>query len=343
MLGEKQYKELKKELDECQRPLFFFDDDPDGLSAFLLFYRYKGEGKGIIVKTHPKLDLTLLPKVEEYNPDKIFILDVAVVEQEFVDKCKRPVIWVDHHGPSDINNVKYFNPRLKDKGKHCPTSELCYGAVKQDQWIAAVGTVADWFYTDSVKKFQKKNPKLIPEDLKKAPDVIYNSRLGTLIRVFSFILKGTTNDAMKYIKVLTRINDPEEILSQTTAQGKFIWKRFVTINELYQRLWKDARQAVGKETLVPYVYDANVMSFSADISNEMIYRNPDKVVLVARKKNGEVKGSLRCGTKRVLPPILEKSLMGIEGYGGGHEQACGFCVKEEDFYRFIANLKRELD
>ena len=148
---------------------------------------------------------------------------------------------------------------------------------------------------------------------------------------------------MKYIKVLTRIDDPEEILGQTTAQGKFIWKRFVTINELYQRLWKDAREAVKDETLVEFIYDANVMSFSADVSNELIYRYPKKVVLVARKKGGQVKGSLRCGKHMKLPPILDKSLIGVEGYGGGHEQACGFCVKEEDFNRFTSNLRRELD
>ena len=84
-LTEKQYEEIKNELDNCKNPLFFFDDDPDGLCAFLLLYRYKREGHGIVVKTHPKLDNRSVPKVQEYNPDKIFVLDVATLEQEFID------------------------------------------------------------------------------------------------------------------------------------------------------------------------------------------------------------------------------------------------------------------
>ncbi|MCH7534910.1 MAG: hypothetical protein IH948_04060, partial [Bacteroidetes bacterium] len=111
-LTPEQYRQIKDELDNCKNPLYFFDDDPDGLSAFLLFYRYKKEGHGIVVKTHPKLDIRSIPKVQEYDPDKIFVLDVARLEQDFIDNAKKPVVWIDHHGPYERENVKYFNPRL---------------------------------------------------------------------------------------------------------------------------------------------------------------------------------------------------------------------------------------
>ena len=108
-LSKKQVAELREHLDNCKNPLFFFDDDQDGLSAFLLLYRYKREGHGIVVKTSSKLGTVFSNKVKEYNPDKVFILDIAEVAQEFIDAIKVPVVWVDHHGPFQRENVKYFN------------------------------------------------------------------------------------------------------------------------------------------------------------------------------------------------------------------------------------------
>ena len=82
------------------------------------------------------------------------------------------------------------------------------------------------------------------------------------------------------------------------------------------------------------------MSFTGDLSNELLFRFPKRVILVGREKNGEVKLSLRSGPKIKLSEILEKALVGIDGYGGGHEYACGACVKSEDFKRFVSNLKK---
>ena len=113
MLKEKHIKKLRKEL-ECTRPLYFFHDDPDGLCSFLLLYRHIKEGKGVIIKSSPRIDEKYLRKVEEYQPDKVFILDLAVVEQEFIDKVKVPIIWIDHHEPLERTKVKYFNPRVKN-------------------------------------------------------------------------------------------------------------------------------------------------------------------------------------------------------------------------------------
>ena len=47
MLSEKQMQELKEHLDRAQNPLFFFDNDADGLCSFLLLARYIGRGKGV--------------------------------------------------------------------------------------------------------------------------------------------------------------------------------------------------------------------------------------------------------------------------------------------------------
>jgi hypothetical protein len=56
-----------------------------------------------------------------------------------------------------------------------------------------------------------------------------------------------------------------------------------------------------------------------------------------------MKCSIRGSEKGNIPAALEKALVGIDGYGGGHEYACGACIKVDDFPRFIENMKKELN
>ncbi len=245
-LSQSQIKQIKEHLDNCKNPLFFFDDDQDGLCSFLLLYRYKKEGMGIIVKTTPKLGTVFLKKIQEYEPDKIFVLDIADVEQEFLDKVKVPVVWIDHHGPFERDNVKYFNPRISNWDDNQPTSYMCYQVVNEDLWLATIGCIADWFKPSFIEDFMKEYPNLIDNNYKTPGDIIYNTKLGRLIRIFSFILKGKTNDVMRCVKVLTRINSPYEILNQETAQGKFIYRYYEKINKMYLPLLKEVSDTSKK-------------------------------------------------------------------------------------------------
>ncbi len=338
MLNEKQFKQIKDELDNCQKPLFLFDDDPDGLASFLLLYRYKKEGKGIIVKSAPKISIKFLDKVKEYCPDKIFVLDVPVMDQEFVDSVNIPVVWIDHHNPWPIENVKYFNPRIN--GDSVPTSMICYNVVKQDLWIAMIGIVGDW-HLGHADEFRKKYLKLLPKNINKPEDALFKTQLGHLIRICAFNLKGKTQDVLKSVKILTRIKDPSEILEQKTSQGRFIYKRFEKMNRDYEPLLKKS-MSVGKKKgkLLLFNYKEKT-SFTKELSNELLFNFPKKIIIVCREKSGEMKCSLR-STKVLLPEIVENALKGVNGYGGGHEHACGSCVKVEDFRQFVNNIKEQI-
>jgi single-stranded DNA-specific DHH superfamily exonuclease len=61
-ITEKELKTFKKALDESARPLFFFDDDADGVTSFVQLYKYKKEGKGVAVKASPILDCQVYPQ-----------------------------------------------------------------------------------------------------------------------------------------------------------------------------------------------------------------------------------------------------------------------------------------
>jgi len=339
-LSNKQTDEIKDHLDNCKNPLFFFDDDQDGLCAFLLLYRYKKEGHGIVVKTSPKIGDLVLNKVNEYAPDKVFILDVAATETDFLEQIKVPVVWIDHHGQSKIGNAHYYNPRISKPEDNHPTSFMCYNVVKQDLWLATLGCVADWFVPKFINEFREEYPELINISYKNPGDIIYKSKLGKLIKIFSFILKGRHKEVMVSVKILTRVKSPYEILNQATPEGKYICKRYEEANNDYVPILKDAldNATMTKENFIVYVYADNKTSFTNDISNEVMYRHPKKIILIAREKNEEMKCSLR-STKINLIPIIDKALAGLNGYGGGHENACGMNIKKYDFEEFIKRFK----
>jgi len=339
MLTEKEYKEIREELDNCKRPLFFFDDDPDGLCSFLLLYRYAREGKGVVVKSSPELKPIFIKTVENYGPDKVFIVDKPMVSPEFIDAVKVPIIWIDHHNIIENTGTKYFNSRKDGFGE--PASCICYRVVKQDLWIAACGAVGDWYLPDFANDFSKKYPDLLSSEIKKPEKALYETKLGELVRILSFILKGKTSDVLSCIKILTRIKTPYELLNNETSQSNFIIKRFNKIKEEYETMLKKALKNIEDNKLLLFTY-SNRMSFTGDLSNELLYRFPKKLILVAREKSGEMKCSLRSSGRLSVSKILKKSLVGIEGYGGGHEHACGACIKNRDFEKFVDNIKKEL-
>ena len=340
MLTQKQFSDIREELLTGKNPLFFFHDDPDGLCSFLLLYRLVGEGHGIVVKTTPNIDDKFIKKVEEYDPDKIFIVDIALVEQSFIDAVKKPIVWIDHHELVERDKVKYYNPRKQNPKDNAPVSYWCYRVVNQDLWISMVGAVGDWFIPDFYDDFKKQYPDLLEKDGNPGT-ILYETRLGKLVRIFSFILKGKTQDAMKCVKILTRIKTPYEILNQSTHAGKYLYKRFEKINQEYETILQDILKEKYHYHLIVYLYHADKMSFTGDLANELLYRFPDKIIILGREKSGEVKLSMRSSNINLLK-ILQKALVGINGYGGGHEYACGACVKREDFDRFIQNIQHQL-
>ncbi len=336
-----QVKNIRDELATCKNPLFLFHDDPDGLCSFLLLYRYIREGHGIVVKSVPRIDEKFLRRVEEYSPDKVFVLDIAIVDQYFIDEVKRPVIWIDHHEPLERPNAKYFNPRVKNPKDNFPATYLCHQITKNDLWIATVGCIGDWFVPDFYKDFAKQYPKLVDKKKKTPPEILFETPLGKLSRILSFILKGKTGDVMKCVKIMTRISGPEEILEQTTPRGNFIYKKYERINEKYERLFKAAVKDVTKDKFLVFTYSENEMSFTGDLSNELLHLYPDKVIIIGRKKDDEIRMSLR-SSKVVIRDVLHKALEHVRGYGGGHEHACGACVKDDDFKEFLEVLRKEI-
>lgn len=332
MLTQNQIKEIREHLESSQNPLFFFDNDLDGLSSFLLFCRFLGHGKGVAIKSFPKLDESYTRKIRELNPDKIFILDKPMVSEEFIEYCAQhglPIIWIDHHEPQKMKDVNYYNPMNGKKPSNEPVSYLCWQVVQRDDWIALLGCLNDWYLPEFTKDFSRKYPGLL-DNIKSPGDARFKTEIGKILMILSFAMKDSTTNVMRMIRILIDTQTPYEIVSGDKKYDP-IMRRYKQINKTYKKLFGKAQeQSRGKILFFQYSGD---MSISRELCNELYYRHPGKIVVVAYVKGEKVNISLS-SSKHDLRPIVAAALKEVEGSGGGHPQACGASIQVKDLEKF---------
>jgi len=345
MLREEQIKEIRQLLHKSQNPLFFFDNDIDGLASFLLLQRFIGRGKGVAIKSFPELSEGYVRKLYELRPDIVFVLDKPLIEKSFLDSASQlgiPVVWIDHHPLQNIEEVYgvyYFNP-LQDKK---PTSEpVAYWCQKiaskeEDLWIAMLGCIGDWFLPDFTEQFKKQWPGLL--DAENAGDALYKSELGKISRILDFALKDRTSAVVKMLKWLATVKSPYELLEENDAT-KSIYKRFKQINAKYSKLLEKAKKfgKIKNKKVLFFSYGGD-LSISGELANELFYLFPQKIVAVAYTKGSEAKISLRGAVD--IRYLTEKAITNIHGRFGGHKNACAATIALEDVPKFIEQLEKE--
>jgi hypothetical protein len=218
MLTKKQVSEIREHLEKAQNPVFFFDNDPDGMCSFLILQRFIGRGKGVSIKSFPELDESYFRKVTELGADYIFILDKPLVSKEFFDRAKEmnlPVVWIDHH---DVQNeipsfVSYYNPIFNKRKSGEPVTALCYEVTKnkKDIWLAVTGCISDRFYPKFYPQFKKKFPELAINS-NDAFEILYKSEIGKLARILNHGLKDKTTSVIQMLKFMMKVKTPNEVL-----------------------------------------------------------------------------------------------------------------------------------
>lgn len=337
---EKQFRSL---VENAKRPLVFFDDDGDGVTSFVMLYHALGCGKGIAVKKTPEVGEQYIRRVHEYLPDVIFILDKPRVDPAFFEAVDVPVVWLDHHEPQDVpEGVHYFNPRVRDDDDNRPTSYWIYVLVglKADLWLATTGVISDWFVPDFIDQCKKEFPALLPKKWSRVEDLYVGTPVGKLILAILFMMKGTTTQTYQAIKALTRIEHPSEMLEQTSPRGKYLWKRYERYARPYSRLLAKGKKAANGNGWLVFIYGGD-MSFTKELSNELLILYPKHIIVVGRASEGEIKASLRSAGPEI-DQALKVALEGIRGSGGGHKHACGARIHEDDWEKFLEQFKKQL-
>lgn len=343
MLTKNQIEEIRNYLKKAENPLFFFDDDPDGLCSYLLLKKYIDKGKGVVIKTKPVLDEGFYMKIEEYRPDYVFILDIPIVTQEFIDRINVPIIWLDHHQPLERKGVHYYNPMVKAPKNNKPTTYWAHKISEEKfPWLATLGTISDWYYPKFAKKFSKEYPNLLPENITKPEQAIFDTKLGELIKIFIMILKNATSKIHRMANLIIKIDDPNELLDNETPRAKFINREISKHMKEYDNLLRKIRaQKPTSDKIFKVFLPPTKNSYTSIASNLMIYKYPKKIIIMIRQKDDKVIMSLRSATKKISEP-LTKALEGLDGFGGGHDLACGAAVNKEQFDEFLERFKNLL-
>ena len=339
MLTEKQISEIREHLESAQNPLFFFDNDADGLTSYLLLRRFIGRGNGVVVKSYPGLDESYTRKIREFNPDKIFILDKPEVKESFFEYTRErnlPVVWIDHHGVKPCEGIHYYNPMANSPPNNEPVSYICQKVSQKDEWVSILGCIGDYYLPEFTSKLAKEFPDLLLKH-KTPSEMRYESEMGKLTRIVEFALKDKTSNVMRMLRALIAAKGPYEILKGEKPY-EFMIKRYEQIKKKYDALLSKAK-SLKHGKLIFFRYSGD-LSISAEISNELSYYYPDKAVVVAYVRDDVVKVSLRGGNKD-WREIVSKIIKELGGTGGGHEKACGMVVRLKDMDKFKELLEKE--
>lgn len=334
---------IRQQLIQYNQPLFFFDNDVDGLASFLLLRRFCGKGKGVAIKSFPDLNASYARKINELTPDIVFILDKPLVANAFVQRVKDanlPLVWIDHHPQQQtFNDVIYVSPLNFKPPSAEPVSYWCYKIVNNsaDDWIALLGCLSDWYIPDFATSVLKKYKDLFhPFDtIHTAAPLLYETRFGFIVKLLNFALKDRTSNIVKMVKTLVNINSPYELLDNN-QKTKVIYRRFNQINKTYTKLLEKAKSFARRHVLF-FQYGGS-LSLSAELANELLYNFPDKVIVVAYLRGEKANISVR--GKIDVRSVVLKAIEGLEATGGGHANACGATVDVEDLPIFKDRMIR---
>ncbi len=294
MIPKEDLVQIRKRIQKAARPLFIFDGDCDGICAYLILKTLNKESRGTMIRGDPIVTLRYVDFVYDFQPDLIILLDAGNVTQEFIDEVRRPIIWIDHHELQERNNVDYYNPQQHDKENRLATSYWAYQIAQNKLWLAATGIVADWQLPPNTKQIQEEFPGYM-DGVTTGPQALFESQAGQMVDIIDFNLKGVNVKPLQVVKTLDKIQHPKEIFEQTTEEGAWIYKRAVKHMDECQALIEAAKQDYDKEDpLLVFRYTENQTSFTRQIANRLVYEYPEKFIIIVRRKNGDMKMSLRC-------------------------------------------------
>ncbi len=341
MLSKEQITSLREHLERAQNPLFFYDNDADGLCAYLILKKSIDKGKGVAIKAFPNLPESYLSRIDEFNADYVFILDYSIISREFVEGLilkNIPLVIIDHHEIKDLEYLQDKAEIFNSFPSSEPTTYLCYKTFekKENQWLAMVGCISDVYKPDFGKEFAKNNPELYDNELTPF-QARYSTQVGKIARMLTYGLKDSTTNIMKIVRLLEKANSAIDILNED-KDTLHLHKKYQKVNEYIEKTIKKVKKISEKLLILEY---AGENSMSSEISNYLYYQNKEKIILVSFKKSDYCNISIRGkGVKEILSNAI-KDIPGASG--GGHDEACGGRIPTdnwEDFKEKVISLAK---
>ena len=342
-------KEIREHLERAQNPVFYYDNDADGLCSYVILRRFLGRGKGVAVRSFPDLDAGYARKARELNADYIFVLDKPVLSKEFVEEIESlglPIVWIDHHDleieefEKEAKNLYVYNParnRGKDKSEE-PVTYLCYKITdrKEDVWLAVIGCIADHHLPEFASTF-KVHYSDFWGDVKEPFDAYYETEIGRIAQALNFGLKDSVTHVVQLQNFLISCKGPGDVLMEVYSNFSFR-RKYSDVKKKYMTLLEKAKRIV-EDKIVFFEYGGE-LSISADLSNQLSHLYPGKYIVVAYKSGAASNLSMRGKNVRA---ILERVLKEVDGTGGGHEDAVGAKIQTDDLRKFKSVMLKEIE
>ena len=275
------------------------------------------------------------PNARSLSAGKNLVLDMGGLTAEQVQG--KDVTLIDHHKTEKLPCV-HINPRFV--GEDFPASFACWLLFGDEKtaWIAGAGVIGDCGVMQAKPLFeliQETNPELVPKKI--GQEELYRSPLGTISRMVDANC-SINGEAAGENNVRTLISlSPAQILAgegPASRMKKALDERDAEIESILG----NAPEEFGRLILLRYKGGHSVKS---EVANELIRRNPDKIIMVAQEVEGHVRASLR-GRDVDLSEMAKKATEGI-GVGGGHPPAAGLTVPKIRFEEVLSRIRAALE
>jgi len=316
------------------------DSDPDGVcSATVAIEALKRLGissVGIFARGPESVKKS---GILENGFNKILVLDLAPhlyqKDLERIKRMKKDVLIFDHHLTAKLGakNIFYVNPRLAEKSLYLPTSYLIFKYfesrtdISDMEWIAAIGTVADYGINPDTKD-------LIGKYVEMNRERIWETEYG---RAASILNASTAiigpEKTLKILQHLKSFEQFKRVKAFTDSMRKFDTELKNRENEVRGKI----EFYPEKKLMISYVR-TKYKHIASVISSRISREKKNWTFILFEKRGDEYKLHGRSQAGRVSIGLLFSNL----GVGGGHVQAGGGSIKVKNLEKFEKALIREI-
>lgn len=358
---------IKKAVSENEKILIYGDYDCDGVcSTSILYYTFKELGIEVLTyvperKNGYGITESSIKDIIPLKPDLIITVDCGIScknEIEYLKNNNIDVIVTDHHElPEVLPDCITVNCKIKS---NYPYDNLCGSGVayklakaligdKADELLdfVAVATIADSMTLigenrDLVKEGLKlfKNPRPCFKalcDLSKIKDVTSTTIAYTIApRINASGRMGKANDALKLLKTTDYIT----ALSLAETVNSYNQLRQSDCEILYEQAKNQLKEQGLERSSIVLQGEGWSGGLTGIVSARLAeeYRRP---VILFSLQDGVLKGSARSIEGINVYEVLNNVSEFTCGFGG-HNQAAGVSVKQENFENFKTAFEREI-
>ncbi|RME55096.1 DHH family phosphoesterase [Candidatus Woesearchaeota archaeon] len=327
----------------------FFDPDPDGMAAAVIFNKalekFRGKTADMVLwQDHGDLYINdeNVNKLKQGEINKVVFLDMAVDQYpERIHKIKEfaEVCVIDHHKLYvQDDSLLILKPQLlhdKEPSSYV-TAKFVYDLVTEfvclDEldWLVCVGLIGDAAWR-RWKPFIDKVCDKYGYDKNK----ILEGQLGHAMRTIASALEFEGDVVKVCFEEVMKAGSADDV-----EKSKLIKYKEIISEELF-KAYKEFKQKAERFGDLVWFEFKSKYSIGSTLSTRVSFKEPNKTFVILQDAGEEFyRLSLRRQDKKVkVNELVKKAIEGLENAsGGGHVPAAGGRVMKKDIEKFKQNI-----